>query len=59
MDMLNIKPLSEDREWSQQAGLGSPTTGAAEEQGSAMASTSSEERALRRVVGRWGPEWLS
>lgn len=57
--MINIKPLSKD-EWSPDAPVGVEATGAAGRlAGPATASTSSEERALRRVMGRWGTEWLS
>ncbi|OWR52200.1 hypothetical protein KGM_201012 [Danaus plexippus plexippus] len=60
-DTLNIKPLSQDLEWSQEAPVG---VEAARDVGSAcvpndIASSSSEERAIRRVTGRWGAEWLS
>lgn len=60
-ESLNIKPLSEDVEWSPAASKGVEATGvAASAQAPAeMASTSSEERAIRRVMGRWGAEWLS
>lgn len=61
--MLNIKPLSKDLEWSLDASAGAvmEATGAAGADASAapIACSSSEERALRRVVGRWGTEWLS
>ena len=60
--MLNIKPLSKDLEWSldASAGAGMEATGAGPEVAAApVACTSSEERAMRRVVGRWGTEWLS
>lgn len=60
MEMLNIKPLSKDLEWSQGAPLGvEATVGAAGGSAAPDVCTSSEERALRRVVGRWGAEWLS
>ncbi|KAJ8715284.1 hypothetical protein PYW08_005265 [Mythimna loreyi] len=63
MDMLNIKPLSKDLEWSQEAsaGAGTEATGAGGPGAAAapQACSSGEERALRRVVGRWGTEWLS
>lgn len=61
MDTLNIKPLSQDLEWS----LGAPAgVGATREMDGVLAptdvaTTSSEERAIRRVTGRWGAEWLS
>lgn len=62
-DMLNIKPLSKVNEWSPDAPVGVGTTGVAGSYGqdpaSPLASTSSEERAIRRVMGRWGAEWLS
>lgn len=61
MDMFNIKPLSKD-EWSPDTLTGVEATGV--EGGSPatptdIACTSSEERALRRITGRWGAEWLS
>lgn len=59
-DTLNIKPLSQDLEWSPETPLGAGAT--RDVVGHApieMASTSSEERAIRRVTGRWGAEWLS
>lgn len=62
-DTLNIKPLSKDNEWSRDAPLGVEATGVAGSYGQGpavpLASTSSEERAIRRVMGRWGAEWLS
>lgn len=62
-DTLNIKPLSKDLEWSQEALSGAEATGVREACGQGPAvptvSTSSEERAIRRVMGRWGAEWLS
>ncbi len=59
MDMLNIKPLSEDKQWSQGAQSGAEATGVGPAPVEGMPSTSSEERLMRRVVGRWGAEWLS
>lgn len=62
-DTLNIKPLSKDLEWSLDApsGGGMEATGAGgpEAVPAPIACSSGEERALRRVVGRWGAEWLS
>lgn len=61
--MFNIKPLSKALEWSPDAPVGVGATGVAGSYGqdpaSPLASTSSEERAIRRVMGRWGAEWLS
>lgn len=63
MDTLNIKPLSKDLEWSPDApvGVGAAGVGGLRGQDPAapIVSTSSEERAIRRVMGRWGAEWLS
>ncbi|CAK1587262.1 unnamed protein product [Parnassius mnemosyne] len=60
IDTLNIKPLSKDIEWSPDASNGVEATGVAGFQAPVdMPSTSSEERAIRRVMGRWGAEWLS
>lgn len=62
MDMLNIKPLSEDIEWSPEAPVGVGATGAGvcgPEPTAPTVSTSGEARAIRRIVGRWGAEWLS
>lgn len=63
MDTLNIKPLSKDLEWPLGASLGASMeatgAGGADASTAPLACTSSEERALRRVVGRWGAEWLS
>lgn len=60
--MLNIKPLSKDSEWSPMAPAGVEATGVSGSYSldpAPLASTSSEERAIRRVMGRWGAEWLS
>lgn len=57
--MINIKPLSKD-EWSPDTPLGVEATGVRHlADPTTTASTSSEERAIRRVMGRWGAEWLS
>ncbi|CAH2243271.1 jg17377 [Pararge aegeria aegeria] len=60
MDTLNIKPLSQELEWSLDApsGVGA-TREVVDHAPTAMACTSSEERQIRRVTGRWGAEWLS
>lgn len=59
-DTLNIKPLIMDKEWSPEALNGfEATPGAAGASPASVASTSSEERAIRRIVGRWGAEWMS
>ncbi|GBP08937.1 hypothetical protein EVAR_78311_1 [Eumeta japonica] len=53
-ETLNIKPLSKDQEWSPDAPVaGAETTGAGGSFGTGptLASTSSEERAIRRVWG--------
>ncbi|XP_072944769.1 uncharacterized protein [Epargyreus clarus] len=58
MDTLNIKPLSKDKEWSPDTSSGVGATGVmgSHEHDPAMeiASTSSEERAIRRSNG---PQW--
>lgn len=47
-------------EWSPEAPVGvGATRDVVDHAPTDMASTSSEERAIRRVTGRWGAEWLS
>ncbi|KAI8439806.1 hypothetical protein MSG28_013477 [Choristoneura fumiferana] len=59
IETLNLKPLSQDKEWSPETHVGVEATGVGSLDQGLLASTSSEERAIRRVVGRWGAEWLS
>lgn len=62
-ETLNIKPLSQGNEWSPEAPVGVGATGVGVGRGqdpaAPVVSTSSEERSIRRVTGRWGAEWLS
>lgn len=59
-ETLNIKPLIMDKEWSPEAPNGvEATPGEGGASPAPVASTSSEERAIRRIVGRWGAEWMS